>query len=321
MARISPNQMRQVVRKIKGGSRLQKGLILLFVVAALVLWALNKAGILQYKDLYTAAGLRENPASDEDFSIQFLDVGQGDSTLVICGEHAMLIDAGEVDKAQSVVNYIKNQNVEKLDYVIDTHQHSDHIGGMQSVLENFEVDKIIMPKMPDELVPTTYVYENLLTEIKSQRKKITAATDTHFSLGDATVETFTAKGDYDDLNNYSVFVKITFGGTSFLITGDGEKAEEKELLAQEFDLSATVLKVGHHGSNTSTSDTFLAAVNPQYAVISVGEGNSYGHPADAVVQRLKDFGTEVYRTDLQGAVVMESDGETVQIKTEKSESS
>ncbi|MFT3951475.1 MAG: ComEC/Rec2 family competence protein [Oscillospiraceae bacterium] len=297
--------------------RLTKWATLITAAVCLLLWGLDKAGVISYRELMVGLGLADKPATSADCSVHFIDVGQGDSTLVICDGEAMLIDAGETDQGDTVVSYLKAQNVTKLTYVIVTHQHSDHMGGMKDVLENFTVKKLIMPKMPDALVPTGAVYENLLTTIADKGLKITAATDTSFSLGSATVETFTAKGDYDDLNNYSVVTKITDGDNSFLITGDCEKPEEAELMNAGFDLSAKVIKVGHHGSSTSSGTDFLKAVSPRYAVISVGAGNSYGHPADTTVSNLNKFVSALYRTDLNGTVVFESDGAGLNVITEK----
>ena len=204
-------------------------------------------------------------------SVHFIDVGQGDSILIQSGDHDMLVDAGENDQGDTVVTYLHSQGIEKLDYVIGTHPHSDHIGGLDDVINNFSIDKVILPPVEN----TTKTYEDVLDAISSQGLKVTkpVAGDT-YKLGYASFQIIAPNGNYgDDLNNWSVGIKLTNGDNSFVMCGDAESQAEADICASGINLSADVLKLGHHGSKTSTSGAFLNKVNPEYAVISCGMGN------------------------------------------------
>lgn len=265
-------------------------------------------------------GLSQKPASSAGLSVHFIDVGQGDCTLVMCEGHNMLIDAGESDQGKKVVEYLKAQNIECLDYVIGTHPHSDHIGGLRAVVESdIKIDKIIMPKIPDEQVPTSYTYTKLLKAIINKGLTVTKADDSEFDLGCAVINTYTPKKVYKNLNDYSVATKITHGGNSFLITGDLGKQSEKELINRGCNLSAKVLQAGHHGSRESSIKQFLEKVNPSYAVIQCGAGNSYGHPHDEALERISKYAEKIYRNDKDGTIVFESDGKGMNINFEKSD--
>lgn len=265
-------------------------------------------------------GLSQKPASSAELSVHFIDVGQGDCTLVMCEGHNMLIDAGESDQGKKVVEYLKAQNISRLDYVIGTHPHSDHIGGLRAVVESdIKIDKIIMPKIPDEQVPTSYTYTKLLKAIINKGLTVTKADDSEFDLGCAVINTYTPKKVYKNLNDYSVATKITHGGNSFLITGDLGKQSEKELINRGCNLSAKVLQAGHHGSRESSIKQFLEKVHPSYAVIQCGAGNSYGHPHDEALERISKYAEKIYRNDKDGTIVFESDGKGMNINFEKSD--
>lgn len=251
--------------------------------------------------------------------IHFADIGQGDATLVVSDGEAMLIDCGDTDTDDRLVAYMKKQGVESLKYMVITHPHADHMGEAKDVLKNFKTEKIIMPKVPENMAPTSYVYEKFLKEVKNQGLKITAASDTEFTLGKCRVQLFTPKKDYDDLNNYSTLVKITENSKSFLITGDCETDKEKDIMEQGFDIDADVLKVGHHGSRTSSSQKFLDAVSPDIAVISCGEGNKYGHPHSQTVKRLQKCVSDIYVTMDNGSVVISIDGGELKVRTERND--
>lgn len=257
-------------------------------------------------------------ALESDTSVSFIDVGQGNSALVISGDSSMLIDGGEAEKGKDVVAYLKTCGITKLDYIIATHQHTDHIGGLIDVINSdIEVSKIIMPKIPDKLVPTSLTYTNLLNAIKNKGLKVNTAKDEEFSLGSVTVNTFAMSGDYSDLNNYSVVTKITTNAGKFLIMGDLETTAEKELISKKQDLSADVLAMGHHGSSSSTGSNLLKAVNPVCAVISVGSDNSYGHPNEAALKRVKKYTDMIYRTDKNGNIVFGCDFKNLDLTVEK----
>lgn len=252
----------------------------------------------------------ETMSNSEDtegvLKIHYINVAQGDAALIQCNGKNMLIDAGKNDKADLVNNYLKEQGIEKLDYIIGTHPHEDHIGGMDIVVDNYEIGKVIMPKV----TATTRTYKDVINSINNKNLKITEPkVGTTYELGQATFEILAPNSSsYKDTNNYSVSIKLTFGDNRFIFTGDAEDASEEEMLLNGLELKADVLKVGHHGSYSSTTDEFLAAVNPEYAVISVGEVNDYGHPHDEIMTKLKDNNIEVYRTDENGTVIAICDG-------------
>lgn len=251
--------------------------------------------------------------------IYFLDVGQGDCELIRLktGEN-ILIDAGTPDTAQKLVSVLKQLGVEKIDLLVATHPHADHIGGMTQVVESFPIGKIYMPKTADSQIPTTATYENLLKAIENKNLKITTAKGgmTVLENGDERLETLAPNSsEYEDLNNYSVVLKLTCGEKSFLFAGDAQTESEKEMAAKGYDLKSDVLKCGHHGSSTSTGAAFLKAVSPGAAVISCGVDNDYGHPNKTVLNRLEKAGVTVYRTDQQGTILARCDGKDIKFST------
>lgn len=250
-----------------------------------------------------------------DALIYYLDVGQGDSQLIRLpdGEN-ILIDAGTRSTAKALVSYLKDLGVGKLDILIATHPHEDHIGGMPEVIQNFEIGKIYVPKVADSQIPTTKIYENFLDAVEDKGLKLTAAKggDVILDGGAARLEFFAPNSEkYDGLNSYSIVTKLTYGQKSFLFTGDAEKDSENEMVELGYDLKSDVLKCGHHGSDTSTSDVFLNAVAPVYAVISCGVDNDYGHPHEETLERLEMAGATVYRTDQLDTILARCDGEGI----------
>jgi len=263
----------------------------------------------------------EKPASSpvtlrKDLEVHFLDVGQAESILILAPAKTVLIDAGENDQGDMVVRYLKQQGVSSIDLLIGTHPHSDHIGGMDVVLNKLPVEAVILPELPDDLIPTTVTFTDLLEAIDQAGLEITPAVpgDQYDLGGGAQLTILGPLEDYDDLNSMSVVSRLSFGSTSFLFTGDMEQDAEKDLLKQGVPLVSTVLNVGHHGSKTSSHQAFLEAVQPKVAVISCGLDNSYGHPHREVLERLDALNVRVLRTDLDGAVVLTSDGKNIEIK-------
>lgn len=250
-------------------------------------------------------------------NVHFIDVGQGDCTLVMSHGEAMLIDSGERDDSDRVIKYLKEQGVTKLSCIIVTHPHTDHMGEMPDILKAFKTDKFIMPKVPDNMVPTIMRYEKMLKQIKNQGLEISWSSNSEFRLGDAVINTYTPKGQFEELNDYSTVVKISCGSRKFLITGDMEKEEESDLLAQKFDFRADVLKVPHHGSYKGTTSELLKAVGAQYAVICCGKNNDYGHPHDSTLKRIKKFISNVYITKDNGDIVFSTDGKSLTVTTQR----
>jgi competence protein ComEC len=240
--------------------------------------------------------------------VHYIDVGQADSILVQVNNKNMLIDAGNRGDADAVVSYLQKQGVKKLDYVIATHPHEDHIGSMSDVIKKFPITEFYAPKKTS----TTKTFENMINALNG-KKIITAKTGVKLNLGDnITAELLAPNSDkYEDLNNYSAVLKLTYGDNKFLFMGDAEKLSEEELLDSNMDISADVIKVGHHGSSTSSSKEFLDKVSPKIAVISAGKGNDYGHPHQETLTEFKKRSFTVYRTDIDGTIVLQSDGKNI----------
>lgn len=249
-----------------------------------------------------------------DLHVHVIDVGQGDAILIRFRGKAMLVDAGEIGKGETVVAYLEENDVEELDVVVATHAHSDHIGGMKEVLSAFPVGRFVDSGQPH----TTRTYENLLIQIDDLGIPYAVAErgGTLDLDPDLRVEILNpAREPAGDLNEDSVVLKITYGRISFLLTGDAGFPAEESMRAAGLGLDADVLKVGHHGTRYASSDEFLAAVSPAVSIISVGEGNDYGHPHDEAMGRLQAAGSQIYRTDEAGTVVVATDGKQMAIAT------
>lgn len=251
------------------------------------------------------------PSPDEELVVHFIDVGQGDAVLIEAESMNILIDAGTRGAGEVVVEYLVRRGIRELDLVIGTHPHADHIGGLIEVFRSFKVSRIIDAGVPH----TTVTFDDYLTEIE---KQVEAGHCTYEVPGGQVITdgamVLTVLGpdrDLGSLNNNSVVCRVDFGSTSFLFMGDAERAAEESLLRRGVQLGACVLKVGHHGSRTSTTADFLDAVSPKYAVIMCGKDNRYGHPHEEVLARLTSADVEIYRTDVHGTVVFTSDATTL----------
>ena len=249
-----------------------------------------------------------------NMKVHYIDVEEGDSIFIeLPNEKTMLIDAGEAVEGKKVINYIKQLGYSNIDYVVGTHPHTDHIGGLAQVINSFSVCKIYMPKV----ISTSKTYENLLDTISMKGLKIrTAKAGINIINGNSLfVDIIAPNNDsYSDLNNYSVVIKITYKNRKFIFMGDAEMISEKEILT---DVTADIVKVGHHGSNTSSGQNFVDRVNAKYAIISVGSDNNYNHPNMNIVNRWENSGAKVYRTDLSGTIIAITDGNALSIETEK----
>jgi len=267
------------------------------------------------ENLFGTTGLIDS-VSENKMIVNFVDVGQGDCTLITCGDTAVLVDSGEYANAQKVINYIKNQGVNDIDLVIATHPHSDHIGSMAKVLKAFEIGDVIMSEIPESIIPTTTAYEKFLNAVSERATDvIPAVAGQSYKYGELRVDILGPVKDYDDLNNMSVVCKISYGETSVMLAGDAETDAEADMLKKNYSFNSNLLKVGHHGSKTSSSAEWLKAVNPQYAVISCGLNNDYGHPHQKALKRLQKQNIEYFRTDLLGDIVFVSDGKVITRET------
>lgn len=314
--------MRARRRKVSAGKFGKRGMIggsAGAVILLLLLWAAQSLGILDTGESTRPAGGSVQSLSGQNaegkLQVWYADIGQGDCELIQTPQGTnILIDAGDTYAGDALVQWLKDRGIQKLDIIIATHPHADHIGGMTDVLEAFPPEKFYMPQVADEQTPTTRVYESMLDKLAEQGKKISRARAGTMVLEEEglTLEFLApVSEEYDDLNNYSAVTRLTYGERTFLFTGDAEREVEKELLESGVNLQADVLKCGHHGSSTSTSASFLKAVAPGGAVISCGEDNDYGHPHQETLDRLEKAGVQIYRTDTQGTIRVLTDGKSL----------
>ena len=248
------------------------------------------------------------------FEVHFLDVGQGDASLILCDGEAMLIDGGNSEESSFIYSYLENHNITHLKYIIGTHPDADHIGGLSGALNYADAD-IAYCSEEEYDTATFYNFKKYLgkNEITLQVPKA----GTELTLGSATGKIIGPISTEAEGNNDSLMIRLEYGNTSFLFTGDAEWEEEEEVLASDYKVRSTVLKVGHHGSKYSSSRDFLEAVYPKYGVISAGKDNSYGHPHPSLLSRMEQEDILLFRTDLQGTILCTSDGQTVSFSVEK----
>jgi competence protein ComEC len=259
--------------------------------------------------IFLSIGSAARAESEGKLIVHFIDVGDADSILIQQGKRNMLIDAGNDKDSEIIVEYLIKQGVKDIDILIGTHIDEDHIGSMDSVINNFEIAKVYLPNS----YSSNKYLEDVMQSLKNKNIQVTeAASGETFNLGNGicTILAPVSRG-YEKLNDYSVVMKLQYGETSFLFTGDAESISEKEMMRRGFDLSANVLKLAHHGSISSTGNEFLNRVCPQYAVITAGRNNNYRHPHRSILIRLKNMGIKVYRTDESGTIIAESDGRNI----------
>ena len=290
----------------------------ILVVSALLIILLmavsDTFGFMSYDDMMVFLKLRSPAFTSAELSVHFIDVGQGDSTLIISGDRTVLIDTGDKEGGQKVRSYLISQKVDHIDYLLVTHPHSDHSGGVETVLGSFETGTVLVPhfseagKTEDDL----YAWRELKKDVAEADITMTEVLPgMEFDLGISELSVLAPSCDYEEINNYSVVTELTHGNNTFLLTGDAETESEADMLKNGVLEDIDVLKAGHHGSSTSTGSEFLEIVKPEYAVISCGAGNSYNHPSGSVMKRLGEYGVRVFRTDLQGSIIAESDGKTI----------
>lgn len=285
-----------MIKKHKLIKKLQNSLLIILVLLSILL-------------LKSLLNTKQSIPNPREINVHFIDVGQGDAILVQVNSKNLLIDSGPRDEKEKLINYLDSVYIPQFDYIIATHPHEDHIGNMDYIINNYKVLNFYAPKVTTDTVS----FENMAEALtrKNLKLKILKANNTTINLGYNTlVEVFSPNLDtYDNLNNYSPIIKITYGSTSFLFTGDAENEIEEEVISKYSNLKSDVLKIGHHGSSTSSSLEFLKAVNPKISIISVGKNNTYGHPTKETLEKLKD--TTLFRTDKNNSIVISSDGKSI----------
>lgn len=303
----------------KTGKKALKIGMLLLLVAGVIFSFLPYGAAASWHKIFSFFGLTDFSAAADSslFSVHVIDVGKADSIFVECGGKTMLVDGGTADRGEPVAEYLNRRGVKRLDYVVNTHPDDDHIGGLAAILEQYPVGQYFASELPPTLIPTGKAYRDVQEELAQKQLSATVPKPgSSFLLGNARVRILAPVKTGESSNNNSLVLRITFGDTSFLFMGDAEKEEESDLLQSNAELSADVLKVGHHGSNTSTTEALLNAVKPKYAVISVADDAS-GLPKRDTLKRLDAAGTTVYRTDISGTVLFLSDGKKITVVTEK----
>lgn len=260
--------------------------------------------------------------ADDNLRVHFIDVGQGDCIYISCGGENMLIDCGEHSEADKVIGYLYREGVDTLDYVIATHPHSDHMGGMSEIIGCFEVGEVIIPPLTTEAIPVSVYFEKFLDAVEdTETDLVKAEVGMKKSIGDAEFRIISPwQCDSENLNNCSVGVILKHGKNNFCFTGDAEAEAEEKMVLSGVTENVDVYKAAHHGSDTSNTDLFLTALSPEIVVVSCGAGNSYGHPVDSVMKRFDNFADQIYRTDLDGTVVISSDGKELEVSTERNNS-
>lgn len=313
-----------MIKSIFRKRRFKKNTIILIMTALVIFVAMTvnfstDKVIPTWHNIFASLGLSDisSCSYSDDMQVHFLDVGKADAIFIKCKDKNVLIDAADVDNTDKVVEYLNRHDVKKLDLVVVTHPHRDHIGQMSKVVRKFNIDKFIMPRVPDAIKPTSRTYEKLLLSLKDRNIKASVPNQgEQIELGDMKINILSVSKEYDNINNYSVVLQICYGEEKFLFMGDAEKEAERDIMRQGYNLGSTVLKVGHHGSLTSSTKEFLDKVSPQYAVICVGHDRS-NLPKDATLKKLNKVCSNVLRTDKDGTIILSTSGKGIHVYTEK----
>ena len=313
--------MAKTTKKKKQPRKIIKKLFAFLLTLCLTVAGAAFSGNIQnFDDLLEFVGLKPPTVATMENSalVHFVDVGQGDCAVIQIGDKTIMIDSGESFAGSDVVAYLHSIGVRDIDLLIASHQHSDHMGGFASVIRNFDVKQLIMPKIPDSLVPDSAAYENVITEAKKRGTEVKSVFPFEsYSFYGGVFSVIGPVREYNDLNLDSLVVQFDYGNHSFLFTGDCERKSEYELLNTGVLGHIDVLKVAHHGSKDATTLKFLTVTSPDYGVISCGVDNDYGHPHEEALLRLEDSGVKVFTTAQNGNIVFETDGNTLIYSAEK----
>ena len=302
---MSKNKIKQDIRKLIIG--------LFLIVGIYIYTTFLEEPINSILDKYTVVTDTPdivNRVVEGNLKVYFLDVGQADSIMIENKDHYMLIDAGNNADGRKLVSFFQSKNIKNFDIVVGTHAHEDHIGGMDEIINNFSIKKFYMP----DVITTTRTFEDVILALEYSNVAFdTPKVGGSFNLGDAVFKVIYVGTNEEDLNSTSIVLKMNYGSTSFLFTGDATSDVERQILTK--DIAVDVLKVGHHGSKYSSTIDFLKRVNPKYAVIQVGKENDYGHPNRETLSNLANIGAKVYRTDKSGTIVASTDGKEILFTT------
>ncbi|MCL1987690.1 MAG: MBL fold metallo-hydrolase [Firmicutes bacterium] len=293
------NHRKTAIAKTKRQQSFKRSIIFFGVIITILL------AMIFFQDVQ----LGNSAPNNGEIWVHYIDVGQGDSILIRSAENAVLIDGGTAAASNNVVYYLEELGITTLDYVVATHPHSDHIGGLSAVFDRFTVRELWLPDVTQD----TNTFERFLdAALRNNIEVTTVLAGDLLSAGKIQMTAVAPNANfYANTNDYSIVLHMQHGNTAFLFTGDAEELSENEIIVAGFNISANVLKVGHHGSTTSSSTAFLDAVNPNVAVIQVGAGNQFGHPNWRIMERLEERGIEVFRTDELGNIVIITDGNSI----------
>ncbi len=294
-------------------------IIFLFLIFGVVVTVLEIFGITNWNKVSLFSGAVDGlKVADTDFAVYYLDVGQSDCSIVVCDGEVMVIDTGSYPQLLDIQEALYALEVKTINYLVVTHQHDDHMSGAERLIKLYDVENIIMPRLTEENAVSSETYDRVLHAISEYKVNPIAAQEINgFNLGSATINIISPRKQYKELNNMSIVIKIIYGETSFLFQGDAESQVEKDLLVSDYDLTADVLKLGHHGSKTATTEKYLDAVKPKFAIVSCGQGNTYGHPRVTVMEYLVERNIDYYITVDNGDITVESDGKNIKVFTQK----
>lgn len=303
------SEFKKNMKENKGNKKAQLLIIIIFIIAG---------AVIEFGGDFLPESIKPSSVSvNGNMEIHYLDVGQGDSIYIKVNDQDILIDAGPRSSSEELLQQLANYNIDDFEMIVATHPHEDHIGGMTAIFENYDVESFYMPKLSH----TTITFEKMVQAVADEGISINVIKEgMHFDLGEgAYVDVYSPMYEsYTEFNDYSPIMKFVYGDTSFIFSGDAEAHAEQEVVAKyPTNLEADVLKLGHHGSSTSSSEEFVKAVDPEYGVISCGLNNKYGHPHREIIQMLEERKIKYYRTDLQGEISFTTDGSKITVKTEK----
>lgn len=314
--RKNPNGYKKTpfIITIKYNKKILISSILVFLLC-IVINILIEFNFVPLSFLYSKFGIVDGvEKQDSDFAVYYLDVGQSDCSIIVCEDDVMMIDTGTKNRSIKIRGALLTLGIDEIDYLVITHPHDDHMGSATDIIESYTVKNIIMPKTEKDNKVDTLTYNNLIKSIaKYNVNPMTVDSGDTISLGNSSVDFCAPFEQDDDINNISIVLKVSYGDTSFLFQGDAESSVEKQLLYSGFDISADVIKVGHHGSNTSTDEKFIKKVNPSIAIVSCGADNSYKHPNKQTIDRLQEQNIKTYITSYHGCITITSDGEKVEV--------